>query len=113
MPALCGHQDGLTGSRIEGNLSVVKTTIDIPEPLYKQAKIRAVERGQTLRVLMLSALERELGNAGSLPAERPKTFAERRRLLPEFVRASNAGLLRPASGERDVTALISEDRDAR
>ncbi|MCP5526905.1 MAG: hypothetical protein H7A47_08880 [Verrucomicrobiales bacterium] len=39
----------------------MKTTIDIPEPLYKQAKIRAVERGQTLRVLMLSALSENSG----------------------------------------------------
>ncbi len=26
----------------------MKTTIDIPEMLYKKAKIRAIERGQTL-----------------------------------------------------------------
>jgi hypothetical protein len=27
----------------------MKTTIDIPEPLYRKAKIRAVETGSTLR----------------------------------------------------------------
>ena len=38
----------------------MKTTIDIPEPLYKQVKIRAVERGQTLKQVVLDALHREL-----------------------------------------------------
>jgi len=31
-----------------------------PEPLYKKVKIRAVERGQTLKQIVLTSLEREL-----------------------------------------------------
>jgi len=91
----------------------MKTTIDIPEPLYKRAKIRAVERGETLKTLVLRALEQDLGGGQTTPPEKPRTFSERRRLLHEFERASKAGLLRPAPGDRDSTELISEDRDAR
>ena len=43
----------------------------IPDPLYRQAKIRAVERGETFRELVLAALRRELAEAGSAPAESP------------------------------------------
>ena len=35
----------------------VKTTIDIPDALYRKAKIRAVETGRTLKDLVLGSLE--------------------------------------------------------
>lgn len=106
-----------TARRVDGNSHkrqyvAVKTTIDIPEPLYKQAKIRAIETGQTLKHLVLVSLSRELE---SLPAgtEARKNPWERRTLMPAFEKAMKAGAFRPAPGERDVTELISEDRDAR
>ena len=39
----------------------MRTTLDLPDYLYKQAKIVAVERGTTLRMLFTLALARELG----------------------------------------------------
>lgn len=42
----------------------MKTTIDIPEALYKKAKIRAVETGQTLKQIVLTSLEKELNSHG-------------------------------------------------
>ena len=38
----------------------MKTTIDIPDPLLRQAEMVAVERGVTLKNLLVSALENEL-----------------------------------------------------
>jgi len=38
----------------------MKTTVEIPDPLYRQAKIRAAEQGTSLKALMLKALEQEL-----------------------------------------------------
>ena len=35
----------------------VKTTIDLPDGLYRRAKIRAAERGTTLRSLLMESLE--------------------------------------------------------
>ena len=90
----------------------MKTTIDIPEPLYKKAKIRAVQTGQTLTHLVLVSLSREL-EMSPPGAEEGKFFWERRKLLPEYEKAMKAGAFRPAMGARDVTDLISEDRDAR
>ena len=35
----------------------MKTTIDLPDGLYRRAKIRAAERGTTLRSLLMESLE--------------------------------------------------------
>jgi hypothetical protein len=38
----------------------VKTTIEIPDPLFRRAKSKAAERGQTLKQLVTEALEEKL-----------------------------------------------------
>ena len=38
----------------------MKTTIELPAPLVKEAKRIALERGQTLKDVMISALESEV-----------------------------------------------------
>ncbi|PJZ55315.1 antitoxin [Leptospira adleri] len=38
----------------------MKTTLEIPDILYKQAKIKAAERGVSMRVLIITALEHNL-----------------------------------------------------
>ncbi len=49
----------------------MKTTIDIPEPLYRRAKIRAAERGESLRQLVVESLELALDGAKSVVAFGP------------------------------------------
>ena len=88
----------------------MKTTIDIPESLYKKAKIRAIERGQTLKQIVLTSLERELEVPPAFSEPSPSYWADRK-LLPEFEAAQKAGAYRPKPGDRDITALISDDRD--
>lgn len=87
----------------------MKTTIDIPEPLYRKAKIRAVEQGTSLKALVLQALEQALSSASPVTKEVP--YFARRKLNPEFKALMDSGALRPQPGDRDITALISEDRD--
>ena len=41
----------------------MKTTLDLPEELLTRAKRVALERGTTLRAVVIGALERELGTA--------------------------------------------------
>jgi hypothetical protein len=87
----------------------MKTTIDIPDALYKRAKIRAIERGQTLKEIVVSSLTRELdGEPGELAAG--QTFLEKRQLLPAYEAALKAGAF---SGGTDSTELLSEDRSSR
>jgi len=45
----------------------MKTTIEIPDPLFRQAKVAAVKRGVTLKKLLVSALRNELGNHARKP----------------------------------------------
>jgi len=90
----------------------MKTTIEIPEILYKKAKFLAIERGQTLKQIVLTSLERELNSPpATLRAAKP-SWANRT-LLPGFAAAQDAGVFDPKPGERDITDLISDDRDGR
>ncbi len=87
----------------------MKTTIDIPEVLYKKAKIRAVERGQTLKQIVLESLEKELESPTAVE-EAPSPYWANRPLLAEFKKHWESGEL---SGGTDSTEMISDDRDAR
>jgi hypothetical protein len=90
----------------------VKTTIEIPEQLYKQAKIRAIERGTTLKEIVLSALRRDLNDSAQESAEDPTRipYWANPKLLPEYEALVKSGGLR---GGTDSTIAISEERDAR
>jgi hypothetical protein len=85
----------------------MKTTIDIPEPLYRRAKIRAVETGRTLKDLVLTSLEKELDPSST--AQASPTWSNRK-LRPDFEAALKAGAF---SGGTDSTVIISEDRTSR
>jgi hypothetical protein len=85
----------------------MKTTIDIPEPLYKKAKIRAVELRQTLRDIVLASLEHELEKPVTGEGPQPSYWASRK-LLPEYEAALKAGAF---SGGTDSTQIISEERN--
>ncbi len=87
----------------------MKTTIDIPESLYKKAKIRAIERGQSLKQIVLTSLERELASPSTVE-EPPASYWANRKLLPEFQEYWDSGTL---SAGTDSTQIISEDRDPR
>jgi hypothetical protein len=50
----------------------MKTTIEIPDPLFRRAKARAAERGQSLKQLMAEALHEKLASNArptTVPAE--------------------------------------------
>lgn len=87
----------------------MKTTIDIPDPLYKKAKIRAIETGQTLKQIVLTSLTRELESLVATPNP-VQSFTERRKLLPAYETALNSGAF---SGGTDSTQILSEDRSSR
>jgi hypothetical protein len=65
----------------------LKTTIEIPDPLFRKAKSRAAERGQTLKQLVAEALQEKLRvRAGHAPHDVPdwmEGFGGLRRLRRE------------------------------
>ena len=50
----------MRGGRKYGNMVLVKTTIEIPDPLFRRVKSRAAERGQSLREFVAEALQEKL-----------------------------------------------------
>jgi hypothetical protein len=67
----------------------MKTTIEIPDPLFRRAKARAAERGQSLKDLVAEALQEKLaGQAAAAPGEPAwmSGFGKLRRLRGETAR---------------------------
>jgi hypothetical protein len=87
----------------------VKTTIDIPESLFKRARIHAVERGITLKEVVLASLERELAAPGTAE-DRHISYWANRKLLPEFVRLQGEGAFKPKPGARSIDDILAETK---
>lgn len=68
----------------------MKTTLEIPDPLFRKVKSRAAERGQTLKEFVSEALQEKLtaGNATARADEPPwmQGFGKLRRLRRETAR---------------------------
>ncbi len=68
----------------------MKTTLEIPDPLFRKAKSKAAERGQTLKQLVTEALQEKLAvNTGKIRPGEPewmKGFGKLRRLREETAR---------------------------
>jgi hypothetical protein len=67
----------------------VKTTIEIPDPLFRKAKSKAAERGQTLKELVTEALQEKLAGTTGARAGEPawmQGFGKLRRLRRETSR---------------------------
>ena len=75
----------------------MKTTIDLPDALYRRAKIRAAEQGTTLRSLLMESLEAHLLE----PAEPGPELPQRDRIRLDERRWPI--LQRPAGDTRVVT----------
>ena len=48
----------------------MRTTLEIPDALFRRAKLVALERQTTLKALVASGLEKELGIAQAAPFQR-------------------------------------------
>lgn len=51
----------------------MRTTVDIPDPLYRKLKSRAAMEGSTVKAAILHAVTRELNSPASAP---PKSHAQ-------------------------------------
>jgi hypothetical protein len=77
-------------------VTAMRTTLDLPDDILRRAKIEAIERGSTLRQLVIDALQREVASP-----ERPRKRLARppiklaadaplRRLTPQAVKRLDA-----------------------
>ena len=79
----------------------MRTTVELPTPLFRRAKARAASRGETLRALMTRAVEAEVGGADTGTAPR-----DRRVKLPLFgdPRGKKVNLT-----NADIERILAED----
>jgi hypothetical protein len=67
----------------------MKTTVEIPDPLFRKAKSKAAERGQTLKEFMTEALKEKLLKEPRMSAGEPgwmRGFGKLRSLRKETAR---------------------------
>jgi hypothetical protein len=85
----------------------VKTTIEIPDQLFRRAKARAAERGQALRAFVTEALREKLSNDSARPDDETprwmRGFGQLRRLRRETTRIQRVI-------EREFEVVEPEDR---
>ncbi|WP_022798614.1 hypothetical protein [Thermus islandicus] len=74
----------------------MRTTLDLPDPLYRRLKLQAAREGKTLRELVIRYLEEGLRRGGS-PGPRP---------LP---RVPEAGRRIPVRTHEELWALLEEE----
>lgn len=53
----------------------MKTTLEIPDPLFRKIKSTAAERGQTLKELVTEALKEKLRTRRDVPPAQPRWMA--------------------------------------
>jgi hypothetical protein len=85
----------------------VKTTLEIPDPVFRRAKAKAAERGQPLRAFVTEALQEKLSGRPAVadrgPAPFMTGFGQLRRLRRETARIQ--GVI-----EREFDVVEPEDR---
>ena len=85
----------------------MKTTLEIPDPVFRRAKAKAAERGQALREFVTEALQEKLAGRGAGPraADRPwmRGFGQLRPLRRETARIQRVI-------DRDLDVVEPEDR---
>ncbi len=82
----------------------LKTTIEVPDALFRRAKSVAAERGIPLRALLSEALTDKLRTAKTSDKPWMKTFGKLRRLRKETARINEII-------EQEFGQLTAEDRE--
>ena len=81
----------------------MKTTIEMPDDLYKKVKILAIERGETLKDFVVMTLTREV----SPPRGEQTSYWKKRKLRTGYRTACKQGAFKRGT---DSSTIVSEDR---
>ncbi len=83
----------------------MRTTIDLPDPLFREMKIRAAQQGVKLKELAASYIEAGLRGQ---PAAAPTAPRQRAPLPPAIARDPRKPLI-PALSNRELHAVLEQD----
>jgi hypothetical protein len=88
-----------------GNMGLMKTTLELPDQLFRKAKATAAERGQSLKEFVAEALQDKLmlGHGRAAAPEWMQGFGKLKRLHKETVRVQSVI-------DREFEVIEPEDR---
>ena len=89
----------------------MKTTLEMPDKLFRRVKATAAQRGQSLKQLVTVALERELAGPASGAKTSKRKRAEVKASLRELERISKAISAAWPEGVSAVEAIREQRRD--
>lgn len=106
-----GAQSGspLTHPPYTHNYGQMKTTIELPDPLLRRAKVLAAQRGSTLRELVIEGLQQVTG-ATPGAASGAATLSREEAAIAETGRHGLPVLKRPASARKPKVTRALVDR---
>lgn len=83
----------------------MRTTIDLPDDLFREAKTRAIQKGTTLKNLVIQYIQSGLrGSPKGTPRERTRRAAP-----PVAIQRNPAGALVPARTNRELHLILQEE----
>ena len=82
----------------------MRTTIDLPDPIFRLVKARAALEGRTLKQLLAEYVEQGLARQAPLPCR-----SRRRGDPPVFERAAGSGVPTPALTNAEIAAILDEE----
>ncbi len=89
----------------------MKTTLEMPDALFRRAKTVAAKRGQSLKQLVTTALERELAGPAPGTKSSKRKQAEVKASLREFEKISKKISAAWPQGVSAVEAIREQRRD--
>lgn len=81
-------------------MALMKTTIDLPEALYRRLKVRAAQSGVTIRELVVHGIERELAGEADRQSAVSRQQAEQER--HSYIDEKGWPVLKRPTGEQTV-----------
>jgi len=87
----------------------MRTTLDLPDPLFRELKTRAASQGHKLKDLV--AVYIEAGLHGVAPSAQPSTERPRRSPLPVARRASELNI--PAMTNTQLQSILDDEDSQR
>ena len=89
----------------------MKTTLEMPDKLFRRAKATAAQRGQSLKQLVTVALERELAGPEPVAKSPKRTQAEVKAFMRELKKISKRISAVWPKGVSAVDAIREQRRD--
>ena len=109
LQAVAPDRDNLDRQEAGCKYAYMRTTIDLPDDLFRQAKARAASEGRKLKELFTDYVER--GLATDREGEMSSVVEKRRSPLPVILKAAaNSGCTsEPALTNRELQEILDEE----